>query len=406
MKTLDPAIKVIGPEKCTGCFSCYNACPFNAIEMKENPEGFYYPKINENCIECGVCQKFCPVINPIRPEDAYSSPKFYAGWSRDENIRLRSSSGGIFTEIARYILEKKGIVYGVALKNFKAQHIKAQHIKVEKEEELELLRGSKYLQSDVGLIYKDVIAEAKNRLILFSGTPCQVAALNTFLRESRYKDAVITVGVVCYGVPSHAFFKKYIEWTERRYNKKVVDIKFRDKRRGWENPSITIKFEDGSEMSKPHPYDSFFQGFPLLLRSSCNNCPFASIPRFENITLGDFWGVPESLRDRRGVSVILANTKIGEDVLEVLKETKKIELIEVDYETATRHNPRVATGKRRIPKERDKALADIQSLPFEDFRQKYLKTSNIVILRLYYIVLKILKKIPWLRKFLKKILRR
>jgi len=401
MRTLDPPIKVIGPEKCAGCFSCYNTCPFNAIEMKENPEGFYYPKINENCTECGVCQKFCPVINPIRSEDAYSSPKFYAGWSRDENIRLQSSSGGIFTEIARYILEKKGAVYGVALKN-----LKAQHIKVENEEELELFRGSKYLQSDVGLIYKDVITEAKNRLVLFSGTPCQVAALNTFLKESQYKDAVITVGVVCYGVPSHAFFKKYIEWTERRCNKKVVDIKFRDKRRGWENPSITIKFEDGSEMSKPHPYDLFFRGYPLLLRSSCYNCPFALIPRFEDITLGDFWGAPESLRDRKGVSVILANTKIGEDVLEVLKRTKKIELLEVGYETATRHNPRLVTGKLRIPKERDRALADIQSLDFEEFRQKYFKTSNIVILKLYYIILKILKRTPWLRKFLKKILRR
>jgi coenzyme F420-reducing hydrogenase beta subunit len=401
MRTSDPAIKVIGNEKCTGCFSCYNACPFNAIEMKESPEGFYYPKINEKkCTKCGVCQKFCPVINPIKLEGTYNMPKFYAGWSRDENIRMQSSSGGIFTEIARYILKKEGVVYGVALKN-----LEARHIKVEKEEELEPLRGSKYLQSNVGIAYKDVIAEAKNRPVLFSGTPCQVAVLNAFLRKSRYKDAVITVGVVCYGVPSHAFFKKYIEWMERRYNKKVVDIKFRDKRRGWEDPSITIKFEDGSEISKPHSYDSFSREYPFLLRSSCYNCSFASIPRLEDITLGDFWGAPESLKDQRGVSVILANTKIGEDILEVLKETKKVELIEVDYETATRHNPRVATGKRRIPKERDRVLADIQSLSFKDFRQKYLKTSNIVILKLYYIILKILKRIPWLREFLKKLLK-
>ena len=173
---MKPAIEVIGPENCAGCFACYNSCSYNVIEMVENEEGFYYPDINDNCTACGVCQKFCPVINPIRFVDEFS-PKFYAGWSKDDDTRINSSSGGMFPELARYILENEGVVFGVAWN----ENLLPVHVKITDVDEIPRLMGSKYVQSNVGKTYKEALSELrKGKIILFSGTPCQIAGLNTF----------------------------------------------------------------------------------------------------------------------------------------------------------------------------------------------------------------------------------
>lgn len=373
---MKPAIEIIGPENCAGCFSCYNSCPFEAIEMKESEDGFYYPYINEKCNDCGICQKHCPIITPIQPAEVYDKPKFYAGWSRDDRIRITSSSGGIFPELAKEVLERGGVVFGVAWDG-----LKPVHVKIETQEDIQKLSGSKYLQSWVGLAYREVIEEAKKgREVLFSGTPCQVAALNTFFDE-EIRQRVITVGLVCHGVPSMLVFRKYIEWIEKKYGKKVVSISFRDKRKGWGIYCIVLKLEDNTEIVNYYynefPFysnDPFVDGFlkKRYLRSSCYKCPFAKIPRFEDITLGDFWGVPKELKDKRGVSVIIANTQKGLEKLLELKAKGRIELKEVEMEIAVRRNPRIFKGEMPIPSIRKKILEDVKNKNFDYIVENYL----------------------------------
>jgi len=353
----DPAIEIIGYEICTGCFACQNACPKAAIEIAENDFGFYYPKINENCERCGICQNFCPVLNP-RP--SAGEPKFYAGWSRDEETRIRSSSGGIFPEIAKYILENGGVVFGVGWD----EKLNARHLKVDKIGDLSKLAGSKYVQSYVGSAYRETLKEAENKKVLFSGTPCQTAALRSFGNSKE----IVTVDVVCHGVPSNLAFRKYLSFLERKFGKRVVNVSFRDKKEGWENFHVVSRLEDGSEIRRHHQLDPFFRGFlfNLYLRQSCYSCLFCSIPRFSDITLGDFWGVPKDLRDRRGVSVVIANSKKGEKILSDLLNLGRIELVEVPKEVATKGNPRIIDGKYAVPKERESILRRLKETDFEE----------------------------------------
>lgn len=190
---MKPAIEVIGYEKCAGCFACYNACSFNAIDMKISDEGFYI-KVNE-----------------IRSKNI-SSPESFAAWSKDDDTRISSSSGGVFTELALNIIEKGGVVFGAAWNS----DFLVEHICVEFVEELPLLKGSKYIQSNIDNSYKRVLEELKKgKSVLFSGTPCQVAALKTFTNS----DHLITVDLICHGVPSIVAFKKYLEY--RNQGKKI-----------------------------------------------------------------------------------------------------------------------------------------------------------------------------------------
>lgn len=285
---MKPAIEVIGYEKCAGCFACYNACSFNAIDMKISDEGFYIPFVNrEKCTECGLCQKHCPVIkvNEIRSKNI-SSPESFAAWSKDDDTRISSSSGGVFTELALNIIEKGGVVFGAAWNS----DFLVEHICVELVEELPLLKGSKYIQSNIGNSYKRVLEELKKgKSVLFSGTPCQVAALKTFTNS----DHLITVDLICHGVPSIVAFKKYLEY--RSQGKKINNINFRDKKTGWSEFSILLEYTDGSSYSRKFNYDDFCWGFNnnYYLNNLCYECPFSTLPRQGDITLGDFWGAPE-----------------------------------------------------------------------------------------------------------------
>ena len=369
---MKPAIDVIGKEMCMGCFACYNNCPFNAIKMKEDENGFYYPDINENCTYCGLCQKVCPIISPPSSEGSLREPGFYGGWSRDEDVRKNSSSGGIFSELARYIIESGGIVFGVAWdKNLSPVHIRVSNIG-----DVSRLRGSKYLQSYVGRAYKNVKLELSGgRTVLFSGTPCQIAGLRSYLRENENQSELVTVEVVCHGVPSSLIFKKYLDWVESKHRKKVVGINFRDKRDGWEKFRVAIKFEDNTEIYKYHPFNPFFRGYlqNLYLRQSCYDCPFSTIPRVADITLGDFWGAPPTIHDNRGVSVLIANTQKGDSLLKELEKLGRIVLIEIDKEVAIRGNPRITSGHYNIPPVRQTILREAQLLSFKELSTRYFR---------------------------------
>ncbi|MCX7998793.1 MAG: Coenzyme F420 hydrogenase/dehydrogenase, beta subunit C-terminal domain, partial [Leptospiraceae bacterium] len=233
------SISKVADDNCSGCFACYNICPSNAIEMIFSAEGFYVPKIDENkCTDCGLCSKVCPVLN-TQFEDRFLRPKTYVAWSLDEKTRLNSSSGGIYPEIAKLILEQNGVVFAVGWNN----EWLPEHREVTSLEEIAQTIGSKYVQSKVGLSYRKVAENSKtNKKILFVGTPCQVAGLRNFLRMKKIENKVLLVDLVCFGIPSPLIFKKYIKETFR--NSKISSISFRCKKTGWAKFSIFIQTED------------------------------------------------------------------------------------------------------------------------------------------------------------------
>ena len=225
-------------DKCCGCGACASVCPRQCIAMRANEEGFAYPDVNtNNCVECGACVKVCPVQRQDR--DHVGEPlEAWGVVAQDDSLLTKSSSGGLFSLLANMILEEGGIVYGAA---FSDDFTGVHHIGVERTEELFRLRGSKYVQSDLNDIYTDVrIALNAGRRVLFSGTPCQIAGLTGFL--GREYDALLTIEVLCHGVPSPLLWERYVENCGK--GRKVMNVSFRDKRRGWENYGLSIDYEE------------------------------------------------------------------------------------------------------------------------------------------------------------------
>lgn len=322
-------------EYCTGCGACYNICPTRAIKMIKNREGFLHPQIdNKLCINCGLCKKTCPINNP--QYNNYSQPKCIAAAANDEQ-RKNSSSGAIFPLLAEKILENKGYVCGAAF-----SHNKLEHIIIDSKEQLEKLKGSKYLQSNISHLYKDIQNLLKsNKLVLFTGTPCQIAGLKAYLKKDY--ENLLTIDLVCHGVPSPEFYKKYISELTLDKDEKVINTNFRDKIHGW-NPNLIVTTTTNKKtISGPAQQDSYMRAFleNLSLRDSCFNCPFQNIPRQADITLGDYWGVSrykESLDDSKGTSLIFINNGKGEKYINTIKN-ECIFFEETPLEYALKCNP-------------------------------------------------------------------
>lgn len=326
---------------CTGCGLCVTVCKFGAIRMQENEEGFLFPYIDEKkCVNCGMCARKCPVNATFERNEA----SFYMGWHKDKEILMSSSSGGAFTAIAEYVLEKDGAVFG-ASKDRVTKEI--THKMVQTSNDLSLLRGSKYYQSDV----KDAYKQVKERLhegqyILFSGTSCQVAALYSYLGESN-TDRLITVDVLCHGVTSKRVIEEYLSSQKKQYGKEIIDFSFRTKEGnlGWQKGYGTrmhLFFADGKEKVMEAPYDAFFLGFNsnFFLRESCYNCNYCGTGRVADFTLGDFWGCTSERVSAEnmwyGVSLILANSIKAKEILPKL--AKDMEIIPIDAGEAIPYN--------------------------------------------------------------------
>lgn len=360
-------IEVLKNKECTGCFGCYNICPISAIEMKYDEEGFYKPNISENCIECGKCEEVCPVI---KSENNNKYIKAYGAWSNDEEILLNSSSGGIFSELALEILNEDGIVYGVIWENGNVRHKR-----VEKKEDLKEFRGSKYLPSFVGDSYKKVVEDLKNnKKILFSGTPCQIAALNKIVKN----DNLITVDLICHGMPSYKAYKKYCDEV---FKTPVKKVNFRNKNKGWLNYSLIYYYGNNEIKNKCRDTDKFFCGFlkDIYLNEPCYSCKFKGTESGEkreaDITLADFWGVPKKLFNKNGVSLVITNNKKGEKLFSKIKN--KIFYKEVSLKTKINGNPAFYKSCVR-PKERDMFYKDFDKLNFNELSNKYFKIPSLL----------------------------
>lgn len=315
------SIKKISHADCTGCGACYNVCPKDAIEMKLDDEGFLCPVIDEEkCVDCGLCYKSCAVVFPKYENN---EPKCYAVMAADDELRKKSSSGGMFGIIADYILKNKGYVSGAVYN----KDFSVKHILINDRKDLEALRRSKYLQSDTNTIYKQIKEKLKKTSvpILFCGTPCQVAGLKSFLGK-KYEN-LFTVDLVCHGVPSHFVLKKYLE--EKARNREIESVNFRNKETfGW-STSVFIKFKNGEVYNKYYNDDSYYKAFAFAFanRESCGRCIFNKLPRQGDITIADFWGVDKYKKefdDRKGTSLVFLNNSIGEKVFKKLIPAMKL----------------------------------------------------------------------------------
>lgn len=323
-------------DQCTGCGACYNKCPANAIVMEYDGEGFLFPRVTEACVHCGLCKSVCPALHPLK---LHPTPDAYAVWADDE-IRAKSSSGGMFTLLANYVLEQGGVVCGAA---YSEDYLSVEHILVSDKEGLSPLRGSKYLQSSTGKTYSEV----KQYLdaggwVLYTGTPCQIAGLRSFLKKDYAK--LVLVDIVCHGVPSPMAYRKYVE--ELTHDKKMIKMDFREKSFWHWGTATSLFFDDGSAYRENCYKDPYLRAFlsGLSTRLSCGTCKYARMNRIGDFTIGDFWGVGQldsSCDDSGGTGLVLVNSQKAQELLRLIKPQcnllKKFDIDSVSEISKTRN---------------------------------------------------------------------
>lgn len=328
-------------DSCYGCWACFSICAVSAITMRENMEGFLYPQVDlQKCIKCKKCEMVCPSINNVYPNEQDEQPKAFAGWHKDSNVQLASSSGGIFSALATIILNKNGYVFGAAFDDKWNLH----HTSVNNIVDLHVLRGSKYVQSQIGTAYAETrIFLEKGRHVLFSGTPCQIAGLYSFLSEKEYPN-LVTCEVICHGVGSPKLFQNHLNEIAAT-NFKINQINFRYRFPSYNIASLYIRFSNRRPYRKMMLQDSFMRLFlnNLILRKCCNTCNYARIPRVADISLGDFWGVekifPKKDLNPYGTSIILLNSSKGHSLIN--ESSMLLNLVKTHYSLAISHNPNI-----------------------------------------------------------------
>jgi len=379
---------------CMGCHACLNICPQGCISMESDSEGFWYPAVDYNkCIECSLCVKACPVLKKITVNN---EPKAYACINNDEKIRLESSSGGIFTLIAEQIIDEDGVVFGAGF-DYDFELI---HSYVETKEELAKFRGSKYVQSKTGDAYHHVKEFLKQgRKVLFSGTPCQIAGLKSYLGQTY--ENLFCVDIVCHGVPSPKVFRKYIDYQESSVGSSTRRIAFRQKDEGWKRYSVSFIFNNDTEYLQTFRQDLYMRAFlkDVCLRPSCYACEFKSLHRQSDLTLADFWGIQNILPemdDDKGTSLIFVNSDSGHSILDKIKD--KIIYKEVDINQAVKYNS-TAIKSASYNSKRDKFFADLDSMPFDQLVNKYCSDRMGVVIKRKgkSLIYRLLKKIGLLR---------
>ena len=358
-------------QNCSSCAACANVCARNAVSMQLDAEGFYRPVIDaEKCVQCGACERVCPWNKPVEnPNVADVSPKTVAAYAKDESVRLQSSSGGIFTVLAERVLDDGGVVVGVS----QTASTRFGHIVVENKADLAKLRGSKYVQADVGLVYREVRGLLKaGRKVLFSGTPCQVAGLYAVLGSAASAD-LFTVDIVCHGTPSVKVFEKYVRDMEKTGDSALDGINFRDKSEGWSGYALLHRFRSGKSVSVHHGRSKYMRLFlsRICQNVSCAECHYRKLPRISDITLGDYWGISKyhpEMNDNKGTSVVLLNTTPGSMLFESVAD--KVVQCDSNIENAIAGNPCIACSSKPHPK-RAEFFANLDKYSLDQLIKKY-----------------------------------
>lgn len=344
-------IKIVNKQDCCGCSACVQRCPKHCITLKEDGEGFLYPHVNsDECIDCGLCEKVCPELHH---GERHIPLEVYTAKNKDESIRMQSSSGGIFTLLAEKVIQEGGVVFGAAFDaNWEVMHTYAETM-----EGLVDFRGSKYMQSRIGTAYQDAEYFLKQgRKVLFSGSPCQIKGLKLFLRKNY--DNLIAVDFICHGVPSPKVWREYLKETIARKSGKnsvlpypipckigIDTVDFRSKSTGWKKYSFALTLSETSVegvkntvlLSSVFSENPFMRAFlaDLTLRPSCYSCPSKSGRSGSDLTIADYWAIPQvapEFDDDKGVSLVLVQTEKGKSFYQSLKE--KTTFIVTSYQEA------------------------------------------------------------------------
>lgn len=331
-------IENIEKDKCTGCGSCADVCPAHAVTMVHDSEGFAYPKVDRNrCMDCGLCRISCPAVccrtsvygeyAAVLPDRGAGKENWYAAYNRNEKERKESSSGGMFSLFAKAVLGMDGVVCGAY---FDPVRQEVCHIIIEKEDEIRMLRSSKYIQSDMTGIYKKVKKTVRSgKPVLFTGTPCQTRAVARYMGEEK-PDLLYTADLFCHGISSGRIFRKYV--SETLCGEEASQVSFRNKDRGWERYGMEIITDGGHRYRRPHGSDPFLTAFftGLTLRPSCYGCRSKGFPRESDITMGDFWmadRIMPDMNDHRGLSLLVTHTGKGERLLGMVRREAEIRRI-------------------------------------------------------------------------------
>ena len=344
-------IKIVDPSKCCGCSACVNVCQHHAISIQPDKLGFPYPVVDmDNCVDCGLCDAVCAFVPDVSAAQIVQNDakvEVLAARHDDADILAQSQSGGAFSAIAVQVLNDGGVVYGAA---FDQSHL-VRHIKVDSVEGLSALRGSKYVQSDLSDIFRQVRSDLRSGTkVLFCGTPCQVAGLRSFIPVTM-QDGLYLVDFVCHGVPSPSVWKDYLDYMSRQGT--IVKANFRDKSvAGWKEHKETFIYNNG----KKNVADSFRVLFykNIMLRHSCSVCPYNIMNHKSDVTIADFWGVDEIIPQMdgpEGTSMVICNTSDGQELMVRASDVLNIVTAVLDYDFMSRRNPNLVRPAR-IDKDR------------------------------------------------------
>lgn len=367
-------IKFDFDKNCYGCRNCENVCPNNAINMIENQEGFLVPNINkERCINCGLCDNMCPYIN-FKEKNNLKKNIWYSTYLKDISERKKSTSGGIFPALANYFLENNGLVCGCIWDN----EMKAIHILTDNKKDIEKMRGSKYLQSDINSVAKEIKKEIDKRKILFVGTPCQIAAIKLYIGDHNN---LFTCGLICEGVGSYKIWKKYVDILEKKYNSKMINASFRNKQVGWDCPVARYEFENNKQRTTlSYEFDLYVRGYlqALYYRNSCNTCQYKANGHNSDILIGDLWGATKSqLIESKytGISALILNTNKGEQLFKEVEN--QFEYSPIDSEEVIKYNPMLMKSKEKNMK-REVFFEQIDCMNIIDNINRNTKTNIIL----------------------------
>lgn len=336
----DKILKNVGlmtEKNCTGCRACEQLCPVKCIKMTANNEGFLLPQVQEDvCIGCSVCVNNCPQNNKLKLN---SIREVLCVKNKDDVSLSKSASGGVFPVLAEFVLENNGLVFGSTYD----EEVNVLNIGIDNKDEIEKIQGSKYVQSDTkGTFTEAKIALDSGRMVLYTGTPCQIGGLKAFLRKDY--DNLITAEIICHGVPSLKFFKAFLEYLNNKYGRKITGIDFRCKDRGWGNAVYRLFYKKNGKnikkvvyTDKSSYYDAFLKG--NICRKSCYSCLYARGQRIADITMGDFWGAEEfhkNFNSINGASYLSLNTEKGIRYLKAIEN--KFDYEKSDYKYAIKYN--------------------------------------------------------------------
>jgi len=358
-------------ESCCGCGACEQICPQNCIELQCDEEGFLYPSINyEKCLSCGLCEESCPVNNTSSYSAHSSNAELYAAYNKDEQARMNSSSGGIFSLFAEWILDHGGLIFGAAFDDDWTVH----HVAIESKYALYKLQRSKYLQSRTEKTYLEVKRGlADGRLVLYTGTPCEIEGLKKYLK--REYENLYTQDIICHGAPSPKLWKKYVEYREEKANAGLSEMSFRHKKVANKTYAVQFKFANNVKYEQLAAKDIYTQMFlqNLCLRPSCYSCSFKKLNRVCDITLGDFWGCDEfypELDDGKGCSLVVVHSEKGRELFDTIRN--KIIYKAINESEAFTYNPSMTMSAQK-PELRDEFMSRIDTISIDELAKKYLR---------------------------------